>query len=165
MEDIIGSLPSFSEFLTGDVVLFLVVIGGAIALSIIFGKSRFVRFVLSIYLAYAFLAVFPKSILIKIPYGEALIFLGALILLVFLGKNLFNIYYRSEIQGWIPTFFFAFFVSGFLLGIFFRLLPGDAFFWDFLSYRSAQYLIGEWTFLIWFIAPLIILTILNTRKS
>lgn len=164
IQNFLSDLPSFTEILTEDVVLFLIVIGGAIVLSILFSRSKSVRFVLSIYLAYAFSWAFPKSILEEIPYSESLVFLGSFGLLVFLGKNLFNIYYRSEVQGWIPTFFFAFFVSGLFLGILFRTLPTNVLLWDYLSLRSAQYLVGDWTFLIWFIAPLIILAILNTRK-
>lgn len=159
----------FSSFgipitLAGDISLLGILLLGSLILGFLIGRFRLVHFILHLYIAYGLTNILPSSILSSASYAQIIIFAIALAFLSFLGEKLFDVHAKPSVYGWISTLLLGFFTSGFLLGIAFQFFPSSAFIWDVFSQKSIMYFTGEWTFVFWFIAPLLALLFINSRR-
>jgi hypothetical protein len=150
--------------IAGDISLFGILLLGSLLLGFVVGRFRLVHFVLHLYIAYGFALILPQSILSSSPYVQIIVFIGFLIFLSLLGERLFDIHARPSVYGWISVLFLGFFTSGFLLGITFQFLPVTAFVWEIFSQKSVSYFTGVWIFVFWFIAPLLALLFINSKR-
>jgi len=154
----------FSQNLAGDLSLLAILVAASILLGSVIGRFRLVHLILHIYISYAILLALPEDMLAFSAYAEVIVFFGVLILLTTLGDRLFDIHARASVYGWISTLILGFLSAGLLLGMLFRLLPGESFLWDVFSSHSVGYFTGEWVFTGWLIAPLVFLVFVNTRR-
>lgn len=163
MNDFFASL-GVPVTIAGDISLFGILLLGSLILGFVIGRFRLVHFVLHLYIAYGFTLILPQSIIASSLYTQIIVFILFLSLLSFLGERLFDVHARPSVYGWISTLLLGFFTSGFLLGIAFQFFPGSAFIWDIFSQQSVSYFVGKWTFVFWFLSPLIALLFINARK-
>ncbi|NCU41848.1 MAG: hypothetical protein EOM19_03960 [Candidatus Moranbacteria bacterium] len=164
MEGIIENVRISSLVFLGDLSLF-----GAILLLFLFiifvvGRYRIVHFVLNTYIALGFVLILPKEILITSPFVPLVVFFAVLSILTLLGEKIFDIHARTSTYNWFSIGVLGMTISALICGIFFRWLPRDVFLWDMFSSRSIGYFSGEWSLVFWFIAPLVFLFVLGSRR-
>jgi hypothetical protein len=164
MRDFFETL-SISETFAGDFSLLVLLLALSIFSGLIMGRVRLVRTVAYVYIAYTIVSVMPTDTIDFSPYASIGIFLAIVLVLNMIGNRVFDIHARPSVFHRGISFVLGVLVSGAFLGIVFRLLPQSSFFWDVFSERSIRYFSGEWSLVLWLIAPIVFLITVQLRRS
>lgn len=157
------STLSLPETLAGDMSLFLVFVAISLLLGFIFGRFKLVNILINVYIALAFVGLFPKDMLAFSIYGKAIVFVLLLVFLTAIDKRLFDLHISNA-----GTDFFwrlivmSILVTGMVVSVVFSFLP-KSFLLGYVSNVAYGYFASSGAFAFWMVAPLLCLLFINNR--
>lgn len=145
----IGLSPKVSQ----DIMLILFIALASFVYGMLIGRHRLMTVLINIYVAFALIAVVPKSLLAD--YDTKIIaFLAVLVGLTILSKRFFDISFSGSGSAFLFRIFsMSFLQMALVLSIILAYLPAKVAL-EYVSKTAYGYLVLDWAMLFWMAAPL-----------
>lgn len=160
--DIVTSL-SIPKNLAGDLSLLFLFIGMSLLFGFVFGRFKLVNILINVYIALAFIGVFPESWFAFSVYGKAGAFVLLLILLTAIDKRLFDLHISSAGSDFFwRLFVMSILVTGTVVSATLSFLPKSIAL-GYISATAYGYFASWWALIFWMVIPLLSLLFINNR--
>lgn len=165
MPQISGLLSAFKMPVTlaGDLSFLLLFVGLSLAFGFVVGRWKLVNILINVYIALAFVGVFPREYLAFSVYAKAGLFLVLVALLTVLDKRLFDVHISNA-----GTDFFwrllvmSLLVTGMIVSVTLSFLPKAAAL-GVISRTAYGYFASATALSFWLVVPLVALLFINNR--
>ncbi|MBI2439166.1 MAG: hypothetical protein HYV45_00985 [Candidatus Moranbacteria bacterium] len=159
----IFSILHLPKNIAGDISLLLLFVVISLVFGFIFGRWKLINILINVYIAIAFMSVFPAQFFAFSAYGKAVVFLLLLVTLSFVDKRLFDLHISSAGTDFFWRLFVtSILVAGMVVSATLSFLPkGVAL--DLISSVVYEYFASPLAVIFWMIVPLLSLLFINNR--
>lgn len=154
---------SLPKTLAGDMSLLLLFIGMSLVFGFIFGRWKLINILINVYIALAFIGVFPERLFATSLYAKAVIFVGLLVLLTAVDQRLFDLHISNAGTDFFwRLFVMSILVTGMIVSVLLSFLPTEVAL-EFISATAYGYFASPGALVFWMVVPLVSLLFINNR--
>ncbi len=149
--------------LAGDLSLLFLFIGISLLLGFVFGRFKLVNILINVYIALAFIGVFPESWFLFSIYAKAGVFVLLLVVLTAIDERLFDLHISSAGSDFFwRLFVMSILVTGTVVSATLSFLPKSVAL-GYISATAYGYFASSGALVFWMVIPLLSLLFINNR--